>query len=66
MKKYTVAIEETIVQEFEIWVQDNDDVIDVAVQKYKAAELVLEPGEPQFRQLAIMKPNDETTEWIEF
>lgn len=66
MKTVKVAIEESVVQEFEIDVdaENENSVIDIAIQKYKNGELVLEPGEVQFRQIAIVEPN--SSEWIEF
>ena len=50
MKKFTIAIEETVVQEFE--------------EKYNKGEFVLAPGEVQFRQMASI--GDDPTEWKEF
>ena len=65
MKTVRVAIEESVVQEFEITVDnDEDSAIDIAIQKYNAGELVLEPGEIQFRQIAAVEPY--STEWVEF
>ena len=67
MKKVTVTIEETIAQNFEIEVNDDENeacAIDVAIRKYKSGELVLEPGEVQFRQISMSKPY--FREWIEF
>ena len=64
MKKFTIAIEETVVQEFEVWAEDCFEALDIAEEKYNNGEFVLEPSEPQFRQMASV--GDEPTEWIEF
>ena len=66
MKKYRIAIEETCVQEFEVEAEDSALALELAERKYKNGEFVLEPGEPQFRQLAVVSPSDESTEWVEF
>ena len=64
MKTVKVAIEESVVQEFEIVVDDEDSAIDMAIQKYNAGELVLEPGEVQFRQVSVVEPH--SSEWVAF
>ena len=64
MAKVRVCIEETISKEFEIEVPDGKDPTDVAIEKYKSGELVLDPGEPQFRQVCVLSPDP--TEWVEF
>ena len=46
MRKVKVTIEETIVQEFEIEVSDEQDVDEVVRTKYKNAELVLDNATP--------------------
>ena len=64
MKKFIIAIEETVVQEFEVMAEDSIEALEIAEQKYRKGELVLEPGEVQFRQMASV--GDEPTEWREF
>ena len=66
MKKYKIAIEETIVQEFEVWAKDDEEAVKTAERKYQNGEFVIESGECQFRQMAITDPNNEVTEWFEF
>ena len=63
--KFTVSIEETIVQDFEIEAESLDEAMEIAEQKYKAGELVLEPGEPQFRQMSATD-GKHYTDWREF
>lgn len=44
MKKYIVAIEETIVQEFELAADNADEALNVAKEKYRNGEFVLDAG----------------------
>lgn len=64
--KYTITIEETVARDFEVEANNANEVYETAEQKYKDGEFVLDPGECQFRQIVIMAPNDEATEWREF
>ena len=64
MKKFIIAIEETVVQEFEVMAGDSIEALEIAEKKYHKGEFVLEPGEVQFRQMASV--GDEQTEWMEF
>ena len=64
MKKFTIAIEETVVQEFEVWAEDCFEALGIAEEKYNKGEFVLAPREVQFRQMASVE--DESTEWMEF
>ena len=66
MTKYTIAIEETVVEEFEIEANDFGEALDIVAEKYRKGEIVLCPGEVQFKQMAVVKPNRESTEWSEF
>lgn len=63
--KYTIIIEETVAKNFEIEANSADEAYETAEQKYKDGEFVLDPGECQFRQMAITNPSDESTEWRE-
>lgn len=64
--KYTIMIEETVTKDFEVEANSAEEACETAEQKYKDGEFVLDPGECQFRQIAITAPNDEATEWREF
>ena len=66
MKKYTIAIEETIVDEFEIEANDFNEAMNIAEEKYREGEFVISPGEVQFKQIAVISPSCERTEWNEF
>ena len=64
--KYTITIEETVAKDFEVEADSAGEAYETAEQKYKFGEFVLDPGECQFRQIAITAPSDEATEWKEF
>ncbi len=64
--KYIITIEETNTKDFEIEARSAEEAYECAEKKYKAGDFVLNPGECQFRQMAITKPHKESTEWREF
>ncbi len=64
--KYIITIEETVAKDFEVEANDAEEAYEIAEQKYNFGEFVLDPGECQFRQIAITAPSDEATEWKEF
>ena len=64
--KYTITIEETNAKDFGIEAESAEEALEMAEQKYKSGEFVLDPGECQFRQIAITTPSSESTEWREF
>ena len=64
--KYTITIEETCTKDFEIEAGNAEEAYNLAERKYKAGELVLDPGKCQFRQMAIASPGEESTEWRKF
>lgn len=66
MKKFVIAIEETLVQEFEVAAANAEEAMEIAEEQYKKGVLVLSSGEAQFKQMAIVKPEKEATEWCEF
>lgn len=40
--------------------------MDIAAEKYRKGEFVLAPGEVRFKQMAVVSPKNEVTEWNEF
>lgn len=66
MKKYVIAIEETVVDSFTVYANSSAEAMDLADEKYRNGELVLAPGEVTFKKMAVIKPSSESTEWVEF
>lgn len=66
MKKFVITIEETTSQSFEILAENSNEAICIAEGKYRNGEIVLEPGALTFKQMAVIEPDDDTTEWYEF
>lgn len=66
MKTFTITIEETVSQEFNVEAESAEEAMEIAEEKYNNGEFVLEPGELVCKQMAITSPNDEATEWTEF
>lgn len=67
MKHYDVNIEETVVEKFSFELPDDVDIYDYVRENYYKCNIVLEPGECQFRQMKIHDlDNDSYTEWTEF
>ena len=64
--KYTITIEKTNAKDFIIEANSAEEAYDSAIKRYEAGELVLNPGECQFKQIAITSPSEESTEWAEF
>ena len=64
--KFTIVIEETVVQKFEIDADNAEQAMKIAEVKYNNGEIILVPGECQFKQMSITLPKNEATEWIEF
>lgn len=64
--KFRIAIEETLVQEFDIEAEDAGEAMELAEAKYKSGELVLTSAEVHHKQMAIVAPDNEATEWSEF
>ena len=61
MKKIIVAVEKTFVKEYEIWAENAEDATQIALEKNEKEPINSEKA--QFRQVAIISPHDELTEW---
>lgn len=66
MNKYTIAIEETVVDEFEIVAENEKEALKIAEDKYKHGDIVLCPGELQFKQMAVVPSSGDIMEWHKF
>lgn len=66
MQIYKIAIEETLVEEFEVMANSAEEALEIAEEKYQEGEFVLAPGEVQYKQMSVIKPVMEATNWIEF
>lgn len=66
MTKYIVVIEETVAQEFKIIAKSAEDALIEAKKKYERGKIVLEPGEVQYKQMRVIRPDSEASEWCEF
>lgn len=66
MKTYTITIEETVSDSFEVVAEDEGKALEIAKDKYKSGEFVLEPGNLQSKRIAVSNLNKEISEWIEF
>lgn len=65
MPKYTITIEEMVSENFEVEAATADEAMEIAEQKYRDGEFVLEPGNLVCTQMAITNPSEEATEWME-
>ena len=65
-KKFTVTIEETISEGFEIEAETAEEALEIAEKEYKAGNFVVYPEQPISRQMAVTSPDGETSEWQEF
>ena len=66
MNKFTIAIEETVVDEFEIVAENETEALTIAKDKYKNGDIVLCPGELQFKQMAVIPSSGDIMEWHKF
>ncbi len=51
MKKYTITIEETISEDFEVIAESSEQAQAIAIEKYESGEFVLEPGNLIHKQI---------------
>lgn len=64
MQIYKIGIEEIVSAVFEVEAEDSEQALEIAKEKYRSGEFVLEPGELQSKNIAVLEP--ESTEWKEF
>ena len=65
--KFKITIEEHVVETFNVEAENIDQAMEIAEEKYKNGEFVLEPGEVQTKlMMAATEDYEEYTEWVEF
>ena len=65
--KFKITIEEHISQAFEVEAVDIGEAMEIAEQKYKNGEFVVEPSTPTAKlMMAEDEYGAECTEWVEF
>ena len=62
MKKYKIAIEETVTEEFEVEADNLHKAMEIAAKKYYDGEFV----EAQAKKMAVIEPHCENSAWAEF
>ncbi len=65
MSIYSIVIEETVVKEIEVASDTEEEALEIAYRKYKDEKIVLDPGEVQYVQMAVVKPHIEKFTWVE-
>lgn len=66
IKRYIVKIEETVVEDFVVFANEDEDPLQIAEEKYRSGEFVLCPGEVQYRRMAVTAPISNEPEWVVF
>lgn len=64
--KFTIAIEEMVSEYFDVIAETAEEALEIAEEKYKSGEFILEPGNIVGTQMAVISPEDEATAWTEF
>ncbi len=66
MKKYSIVIEEHIVQSFEVVAESEAEARRIAEQKYRDEEFVLMPETVAYRLMAVENLSGRDVKWLEF
>lgn len=65
--KYSVLIEETISEKFAVEADSEEQAREIATDKYKKCEFVLEPGNVTQRKMCVVSEDaSENVDWTEF
>lgn len=66
-QKYVVTIEEVVAESFDIEAESMEQAIQIAQDKYRKYEIILEPRYLISKQMKCDYPaNEITTDWFEF
>ena len=66
MKKFTIAIEEAYVKEFDVYAENDDEAMMKLENEYYNDKLDLSDMVISNRQMSIIAPDDEAMDWVEF
>lgn len=66
MKRFVIAVEETITQEFEVYADNEQEALHLLKEGYEKGEIVVDGGEVQSHQLAVIEPVRNIPESIKF
>ena len=67
MKDFLISIEEHICKDFHVEANDIEEAMEIAEEKYKKGEFVVQPGEVQTKLMSVYEPETmDNTEWKEF
>lgn len=66
MKNYVIAIEETVVQNFEVEANSREEALRKVEKGYKNGNYVLESAEVQTKRMSVLNADSEFDKWIEF
>ena len=61
-----MVIEETVSDEFTLTAESKEEAVRMVELKYKNGEYVISPGSVTAKKFALIKPDCESTEWIDF
>lgn len=64
--KFKIAIEETVVQTFEVEAETAEEAMNTAEEKYNSGEFVLDNVEVSSKSMAIIEPRSEASNWNAF
>ncbi len=65
-KKFIIVIEETVAGEYEITAENKERARELAIEKYNACEIVLEPGELISKRILVCDEDNASEGWVEF
>ena len=66
MKKFTIAIEESYVKEFDVYAENDEEAMTKLENEYYDDKLDLSGMVISNRQMSIVAPDDEAMDWVEF